>query len=354
MSLLKYFVCALFALVELVFSQSVVSTKGYDKELFTVNLIETKKYTVEGHTCTVDMIYLEGSCAGEQFNGELIFKDSSNVVKYFNDGRIESTARYFINGTDINNNVARLHVEDIFVGFDDNEHPITRPNLIADIEELAWIQTADVIGIMEETKEGKLVRYMWNENNKKSYPVAKYPDETKNYSKKILTIDVMIPGLGFDGIRGPEASVGKLGFTCGANTPEFQGEGVDYFVDTRYDYTGQPQIISARYIIEGKDDEGNPMKIYVENNGVDDFGDNLNVRTEPFIITDNPKWAWIETAPLHGTHSDVALQIFFWTVEGADQNQPEEPESSEDMDEPQNIDSQNEPEEIEDSEESEQ
>jgi len=331
MKFLNIFVGAFIALFGFV-SAEIVSTEGYDEELFTVDIIETKKYTVNGHTCTVDMIYIDGSCTGKYFNGDFIFEDSSTVIKDFKDGRYESVARFFINGTDINNNVSRIHLEDIFVGYDEKEHAITRPNIIVEIDELAWLQTADVIGVAEKTNEGSRIRYYWNKNNKKPYPVTELcPRITEEFTKKFLTVDVQIPGLGFDGIRGPEgASVGKLGYTCSTNTTEFQGVGVDYFVDSRYDYAGQPQRISARYIIEGTDDEGNPMKMFVENMGTDDFGDNKNVQTEPFIITDNPKWAWVETAPVHGTHAEFALQIFFWTVEGADQipQEQEDPESS--------------------------
>jgi len=323
MKLLTNLACAFIALMGLVSTQS-INTNEYTKEVFTVNLIETQKYSVEGSTCSVEMVYIEGDCHGEYFNGELIFKDSSTVIKRFKDGRIESTARYYVSGTDNENNEGHLHFEDNLLGYDENDRPITVPTIITDIENLAWLQTADIIGIMEKTKEGRLVHYMWNESNttKKPFPVAKYPDESKNYSKKVLTVDVIPGGLGFDGFKGVEGTgVGKYGFTCSVNTTEFQGQGVDYFVDTRYDFSGQPESLSARYIMQGKDSEGNDMKIYIENNGLDDNGDNQNVRTEPLIITDNPKWAWIETAPLHGNMTmEGGIQIFFWTVEDIDEN----------------------------------
>jgi hypothetical protein len=300
----------------------IVDTSKYTKEVFTVNIAETKKYTVEGTTCLVEMIYLEGTCSGEYFNGELIFKDSSDVVKTFKDGKIEATARYYVEGTDNNNNAGHIHFEDNLLGFDNSQHPITIPTIITDIENLEWLQTADIIGVTEKIDSGRIIHYMWNESNttKKPYPVAKYPDETRNYNKKVLSVDVIPGGLGFNVFPGVDGTfVGKYGFQCFVNNTMFQGEGVDYFVDTRYGFTGQPQALSARYIVEGKDDEGNAMKIYVENNGLDDNGDNQNVRTEPLIITDNPKWAWIETAPLHGNMTmEEGIQILFWTVEDAD------------------------------------
>jgi hypothetical protein len=302
----------------------IIKTNKHKKELFRVNLIETKSYKVEGHTCEVEMIFIEGNMTGKYFNGDLIFKDSTNVVKRYRNGKVEATARFFVSGKDNNNNVGHLHFEDIQIGYDNKNHAITRPNIFTDVQTLAWLPKADVIGIVEKTKTGKVIRYMWNEKNttEKPYRAPEFPDETKNYNVPVLTIDVIPGGLGFDGFYGVDGTgVGKLGFTCAVNTTEFQGHSVDYFVDTRYDVMGQAQGVSARYIIEGVDKEGTPMKIYVENNGVDDNGDNLNVRTEPIIITDNPKWAWIEYAPLHGTHEmiDGFSFIYFWTVEGANQ-----------------------------------
>jgi len=324
---------ALISLVSAKHHKDYIDTKPYKKELFKVHLLETRRHTVNGNTCDVEMIFIEGTISGEYFNGDLIFKDSTNVIKRWKDGRIEANARFFVNGTDNMNNEGHLHFEDILAGFDKKGNPVTRPNIFTDIENLAWIPKADVIGIQEEKKGKKTITYKWNPNNTtpKPYRPPQFPDETHDYTVPVLTIDVIPGGLGFDGFYGVEGTgVGKLGFTCNVNTEEFQGHSVDYFVDTRYDVMGQAQGVSARYIIEGTDKYGTPMKIYVENNGVDDNGDNMNVRTEPTIITDNPKWAWIETAPLHGTHAmvDGFSFIYFWTVEGANQNQSNEEGSS--------------------------
>jgi len=319
MKLARTLIFALIAIFGLA-STKVVSTIKYTKKLFSVDLIETKKYTVKGNTVTIDMVYLDGTCSGKYFKGDLIYDDSSTVIKTFKDGRKESVARFYINGTDIDNVQSRIHIEDIYVGRDILNRPITKPNIITEVDGLTWLHTADVIGIVKKNKKGYHIDYMWNKKGKKSYPPAITPEVSGEYTKKVLTIDVEIPGAGWADVFGDGAGVRKLGFTCSSNTTVFQGVGADYFVDTRYNYEGQKQWISARYIIIGKDDEGKDMSIYVENEGTDDFGDNKNVQTKPFIVTDNPKWAWIESAPLHGTHSDVALQIFFWTVEDGDKN----------------------------------
>jgi len=338
MKFLVTFLSALMALFVLVSAKKSVNpkvkTNKHKIELFKVHIIENQRYTVNGSTCNVEMVFIEGSCAGKYFNGELIFKDSTNVIKRYKNGKLEFTARYFINGTDHDNNPGHLHFEDIFIGYDNKNHPVTRPNIFTDVENLSWLPKADVIGIVEDETDGKLIRYMWNEKNteQKPYRVPEYPDETKDYSVPIFDVNVIPGGLGFDGFYGIDGTgVGKLGFTCNVNATDFKGYSVDNFVDTRYDVAGQAQGVSARYIIEGVDGEGNKMKMYVENKGTDLNADNLNISTEPIIITDNPKWAWIETAPLHGTHTSDGFfsYIHFWTVEGAMPSQSQNSNDSE-------------------------
>ncbi|OUM57682.1 hypothetical protein PIROE2DRAFT_17256 [Piromyces sp. E2] len=79
----------------------------------------------------------------------------------------------------------------------------------------------------------------------------------------------VVPVLFYNEESGPigtkYGTVLKFGFICAANTKQFSGVRADYFVDTRYNYLGQPQKISTRYIYEGKHQVDNPMKILVEN-----------------------------------------------------------------------------------------
>lgn len=100
-------------------------------------------------------------------------------------------------------------------------------------------------------------------------------------------------------------------FRGSSDCAAFKGKIVSECADTRLQYSGQVQTLSARYILEGTDADGDPCKIYVENNGIDDNG----MVTEPTIITDNPDFAWVETAPLHGTVSwGSKLNIHMWTT----------------------------------------
>lgn len=88
-------------------------------------------------------------------------------------------------------------------------------------------------------------------------------------------------------------------FGASSDCANFKGKIVSDCVDTRLKYNGQVETLSARYILSGTDANGTPCNIYVENNGIDDNG----MVTEPVIITDNPDYAWVERAKLHGTVS---------------------------------------------------
>jgi len=312
MKLILFIISALIAFV----SAETVSTREYTKELFSLKISETsnKKYTVNGSTCTVDMIFFQGSATGQYFSGDITARDCTNVIKKYKDGRTEFKARYTLSGRDSNNNRGNVFIEDNLVGYDDKQRPVTKPTIITDINNLSWMQTADIKGIIEETNGNKVVHYMWNESNKSKlpYPVAQRPDETKNYNKEVFVFDIQVGGTGFGSVRGADSAVAtSIGFTCSANTRQFKGRGLDNFVDTRFDFRGQPQTLSARYILEGTDEEGRKCRVYIENNGIDVNG----INTQPIIITDNPKWAWIERAPLHGTSTMTqGFQIKLWTV----------------------------------------
>jgi len=281
-----------------------VSMSGYTKELFSVSFsdIQNKLYTVEGSTCTVEMQYYTGSASGI-VSGE-ISRLSSTVTKTFKDGHIESKARLIIGRS--------VFIEDNFIGYDENQNAISKPIIITNNNQLSYLQTADIQGIMQDKGNGnRVITYMQNPSGaKQPYPVAKRPDETKNYNKEVFKFDITVGQA--ESVRGAEgAAATMIGFTCSANTSYFKGKGLDTFVDTRLDFQGQPQTLSARYILEGQDDEGRKTRVYIENAGIDVNG----INTEPIIITDNPKWAYIETAPTHGTSSfGGGFQILLWTV----------------------------------------
>ena len=297
-------------------SAATISMSGYTKEIFTITINENKNklYTVNGSSCTVEMQYFKGSASSDYFKGN-ISKESSTVIKKYKDGRVESKARYILTGNDSSNGRCTIFIEDNMIGYDSQKRPVTKPIVITNNSKLSFLQTADLQGVVDDKGNGtKIVHIMWNESNKSKipYPSVQLPDQSRNYNKEIFTFDINVGGAGFDNVSGADQAMAMMiGFTCSSNTRDFKGKGLDNFIDTRMQFRGQAQTLSARYILEGTDGDGRKCKVYIENNGIDANG----INTEPIIITDNPKWAWIEYAPLHGDSTlSNGFQIHLYTV----------------------------------------
>ena len=277
----------------------------YKTELFTLTTTETKTESVEGASCTVEMVYFNGSAEGEYFSGS-VYKESSNTVKTYADGTRQESARYILSGKDANGNPTMIFIED---------NSGQRPIILTNSESLRWIETADLQSrVVNSADGGRTIKFMWNEANEEpiSPPEVVYPDNSLSYTEEIFTFSINIGAS--DSVSGGIGDATMIHFGGSANCDRFKGNIVADSVDTRLKFSGQVETLSARYILEGVDDDGNECRIYVENNGVDDKG----MVTQPVIITDNPKFAWIESAPLHGTTSwGSTLQIHMWTTADA-------------------------------------
>ena len=280
-----------------------------------------KVYTVNGSTCDVTMQYFSAEIDGDYFTGTTAGNstggEGSVVIKDYkedyNNGEKQYCARYIVEGTDNTGAHCKMFIEDNGLEYE-NGSILTKPIIITNSQSLSWLGSADLSGRVSEYDGGKVIDIMWNESNTTPVtpaPVVR-PDNTKNYNRELFVFNVSVGGSW--GVESSYANSSMIHFNVESNCANFRGNGVDPdwgFVDTRKQFPGQVQTLSARYILEGTDVNGDPCKIYVENNGIDDNG----MVTEPTIITDSPEYAWIETAPLHGTVSwGAKLNIHMWTT----------------------------------------
>lgn len=83
-------------------------------------------------------------------------------------------------------------------------------------------------------------------------------------------------------------------FRCGLGTGIVLPGGVDTQIQRR----GERKTLSARYILEGKDENQKVFRIFVENNGICTEGETL--KTCPVIYTDAEELRWIEQEKLSG------------------------------------------------------
>ncbi len=114
--------------------------------------------------------------------------------------------------------------------------------------------------------------------------------------KEILRIDVTL-----DEVEKLQGAGGEVTMICfhGSFTCDFgSGRILPGGVDTQIQKKGKDKMLSARYILEGKDAQGSPFRIFVENNGICKEGEPL--LTHPVIYTDTEKLQWMEQAKMFG------------------------------------------------------
>ncbi len=112
-------------------------------------------------------------------------------------------------------------------------------------------------------------------------------------------------------VEGQKKRAVMLFFEGTTDTKWFQGRTLPGSIDTQIQQDGEPGRLSARYMLEGIDSEGQSCRIFIENNGTDINGD---IQTTPMILTDSKVLAWLETAELTGrldfAGEEMIIRIF--------------------------------------------
>jgi hypothetical protein len=129
--------------------------------------------------------------------------------------------------------------------------------------------------------------------------------------KEILTINVNLTDI-YE-VKGKTAEAVMINFGGDAKSEFFEGVILPGGVDTQKEFYPERRTLSARYILEGKDMEGEKCRIFIENNGTADENKFVH-ETTPRIITDSKALSWMETATLKGTlepkEGGVIIHIF--------------------------------------------
>lgn len=117
-----------------------------------------------------------------------------------------------------------------------------------------------------------------------------------NSPKEVLTVDVNVTGA--EEVKGQKGEALMIFFEGSAKGSGFSGVIGPSSVDTQKQEYNKTRFLSARYILKGTDETGNPCKIFIENNG--SFESNGDITTHPIIYTDSPSLAWMETENIFG------------------------------------------------------
>lgn len=128
--------------------------------------------------------------------------------------------------------------------------------------------------------------------------------------REVLTFEVEI--IGSESVKGKSGEAAMILFGGYADCENFKGKILPGGVDTQTEWQGAARTLSARYILEGVDREGQSCRIFVENTGV--LQEEGITRTMPRILTDSTALAYLEQEKLCGTitpaEKGVTIHIF--------------------------------------------
>lgn len=119
--------------------------------------------------------------------------------------------------------------------------------------------------------------------------------------QEVLTVRVNITGA--HEVKGQTGEVLMLLFGGTCEGEYFQGNILSGAVDTQKQCYGEQRMLSARYMLQGKDRAGESCHIFVENTAV--CGQEGMNRTTPKIITDSKELSFLEHSSLYGTIEGV-------------------------------------------------
>ena len=102
-------------------------------------------------------------------------------------------------------------------------------------------------------------------------------------------------------VNGQKININMLHFSGYAESNYFKGVILPHGIDLQRGEIGKPMNLSARYILEGEDCDGNRCCLFIENNGSNN--ENGEMVTKPVIVTDSKVLAWMEEAEFTGSLS---------------------------------------------------
>lgn len=125
--------------------------------------------------------------------------------------------------------------------------------------------------------------------------------------KLMLSIDIQCHEC--IGVKGQDTEIVMVPFSGRAYGEYFNGEIIGTGIDTqKFNIKSGEGILSARYMLQGKDKDGAACRIFIENSQHDEKG------WHPMIVTDSKclsEWERLDmTATVDNTESGVLVQIY--------------------------------------------
>lgn len=98
-------------------------------------------------------------------------------------------------------------------------------------------------------------------------------------------------------LRSDQGEINMVLFDGYVDAPFFKGKILPGACDTQKYLKNEVGMLSARYMLSGKDDEDRDVKIFIENNACLEDG---KWRTKPWILTDSERLSYLSRERLYG------------------------------------------------------
>ena len=96
-------------------------------------------------------------------------------------------------------------------------------------------------------------------------------------------------------VRGGRLDIRMIPFGGTCEGPYFSGRVIGTGVDTQKIRKDGSLVLSARYMLEGRDADGTPCRVFIVNQTDPEIG------FRPLVVTDSPRLRFLEEGPLRAT-----------------------------------------------------
>lgn len=127
-----------------------------------------KNFEVKSEAGSANMILFHGTAESDYFKGVILpggvdtqsqwFVNEGNIQTPAQDGEWRLSARYMLEGTDMEGQPCRIFIENN--GSFENGEIVTRPRILTDSKALAWMEQAELVGGIVGEEDGICIEIM--------------------------------------------------------------------------------------------------------------------------------------------------------------------------------------------------
>lgn len=134
------------------------------REVLTVRVRIKETYEVHGQRGLARMILFDGEGEGSGFYGKIL-PGGVDTQQVHDDGKLELSARYMLEGTDGSGKSCLVFIENVGIANDKGYIEKTHPKIRTNSTTLSWLETSVLLGTISAWEKGVII-HIYKETNK--------------------------------------------------------------------------------------------------------------------------------------------------------------------------------------------